>query len=77
VAIIPSVHYYDELAASYEDAFSNDPGLQKFIQAALDLLPANSKDFDVGCGTGKPVSTTMATNGHRVLIRGTHNILYS
>jgi len=66
MAIIPSVDYYDELAASYEDAFSHDPGLQKFIQAALGLLPANSKVFDVGCGTGKPVSTTMAANGHRV-----------
>jgi hypothetical protein len=49
MAIIPSVDYYDELAASYEDAFSHDPGLQKFIQASLDLLPANSKVFDVGC----------------------------
>jgi 2-polyprenyl-3-methyl-5-hydroxy-6-metoxy-1,4-benzoquinol methylase len=66
MAIIPSVDYYDELAASYEDAFSHDLGLQKFIQAALDLLPANSKVFDVGCGTGKPVSTTMAANGHRI-----------
>jgi ubiquinone/menaquinone biosynthesis C-methylase UbiE len=66
MAIIPSVTYYDELAESYQDAFSHDTGLQIFIQDAIVLLKPNSKALDVGCGTGRPVSTTAAAHGVQV-----------
>jgi trans-aconitate methyltransferase len=66
MAIIPSKTYYDELAESYEDAFSCDTGLRNFIDEALVLLKPNSKVLDVGCGTGRPVSTTSAAHGHQI-----------
>lgn len=65
--VVPTVDYYDELAKTYESAFSHDAGLHKFIEAVLSQLPPHSQILDVGCGTGKPVSTTMATHGHQVL----------
>jgi ubiquinone/menaquinone biosynthesis C-methylase UbiE len=66
MAIIPSVTYYDELAESYQDAFSHDIGLQTCINDALVLLEPNSKVLDVGCGTGKPVAATSAAHGHQI-----------
>ncbi|CAD6439433.1 61f8a688-db2b-4d4e-b25b-16ad6f8d53af [Sclerotinia trifoliorum] len=65
-AEFPSVEYYDHLAKIYENAFSHDTSLEKFIQHALLELPKNAKVLDVGCGTGKPVSYTMAAHGHNV-----------
>ncbi|KAF7862937.1 uncharacterized protein EAF02_010486 [Botrytis sinoallii] len=63
---IPSVEYYDHLARTYEGAFSHDIGLREFIERTLLELPHNAKVLDVGCGTGKPVSYTMAAHGHNV-----------
>ncbi|ESZ99313.1 hypothetical protein SBOR_0297 [Sclerotinia borealis F-4128] len=65
-AEFPSVEYYNHLAKVYEDAFSHDVGLQEFIERTLLELPNNAKVLDVGCGTGKPVSCTMAAHGHNV-----------
>ncbi|KAF7921188.1 uncharacterized protein EAE98_008614 [Botrytis deweyae] len=62
----PSVEYYDHLARTYEGAFSHDIGLREFIERTLLELPNNAKVLDVGCGTGKPVSYTMAAHGHDV-----------
>ncbi|KAF5875580.1 putative 2-heptaprenyl naphthoquinone protein [Botrytis fragariae] len=62
----PSSHYYDHLARTYEGAFSHDIGLRVFIERTLLELPNNSKVLDIGCGTGKPVSYTMAAHGHNV-----------
>ncbi|KAL3420972.1 methyltransferase type 11 [Phlyctema vagabunda] len=64
--IIPTRDYYDELAKSYESAFSHDTGLQSFIQHALEQMLPHSRVLDIGCGTGKPVSWTMAAHGHQV-----------
>ncbi|KAF7907725.1 uncharacterized protein EAF01_005311 [Botrytis porri] len=62
----PSVEYYDHIAKTYEGAFSHDIGLQEFIERTLLELPNNPKTLDIGCGTGKPVSYTMAALGHDV-----------
>lgn len=62
-AEFPSIKYHDHLAKVYEDAFSHESGLQKFIDKALLELPRNAKVLDIGCGTGKPVSYTMAAHG--------------
>ncbi|RAL62272.1 hypothetical protein DID88_004839 [Monilinia fructigena] len=61
-----SIEYYDDLAKVYEDAFSHDMGLHEFIEMTLLELPSTAKVLDIGCGTGKPVSYTMAAHGHRV-----------
>ncbi|KAM0138663.1 hypothetical protein ACHAQE_007297 [Botrytis cinerea] len=65
-AEFPSIEYYDHLAKIYEGAFSHDIGLREFIERTLLELPKNSKVLDIGCGTGKPVSYTMAAHGHNV-----------
>ena len=57
---------FDSLGADYEKAFGHDQGLHKFIEKVLTLLPPCSKVLDVGCGTGNPVSSTLASNGHKV-----------
>ena len=57
---------FDSMGADYEKAFGHDPGLHKFIEKVLALLPPSSKVLDVGCGTGRPVSSTLASNGHKV-----------
>ncbi len=58
--------FFDSLGVDYENAFGHDQGLHKFIEKVLTLLPPCSKVLDVGCGTGNPVSSTLASNGHKV-----------
>jgi len=64
--IASNIKYYDELATSYESAFSHDPGLHAFIHRALTHIPPHSHVLDLGCGTGKPVATTISAAGHHI-----------
>ena len=64
---IPTAEFYDSMGADYESAFGHDTGLHIFIQKALTFFPPYSKVLDVGCGTGTPVSTTVAAHGHKVI----------
>jgi len=57
---------FDAIGKSYEDAFASDPGLHKCLERALTLLPPHSHLLDIGCGTGRPVSATLAANHHHV-----------
>ncbi|KAI4134401.1 MAG: hypothetical protein LQ347_001559 [Umbilicaria vellea] len=59
--------FFDLIGKQYEDAFAHDPGLHQFIAKALAQLPPTATVLDVGCGTGRPVSSILAANGHRVL----------
>jgi SAM-dependent methyltransferase len=58
---------YSNLGSDYEDAFSHDAGLHEFLGTALPLLPPSSRVLDVGCGTGRPVASTLSSAGHHVL----------
>ncbi|KAM3077085.1 hypothetical protein ACMFMG_003446 [Clarireedia jacksonii] len=58
---------FSSLGSNYEDAFSHDTGLHEFLKTALSLLPPSSRIFDAGCGTGRPVSSTLSAAGHHVL----------
>jgi len=66
MATIPTAEFYSELGLQYESVFGHDSGLLTFIQAALARLPTHARVLDVGCGTGKPVSSTLAATGHQV-----------
>lgn len=55
-----------ENGASYEDSYSKDPSLAKFLKTLPVGLKANSTILDLGCGTGVPVASTLAQAGHKV-----------
>lgn len=59
--------FYTSLGSKYEDAFGHDAGLLTFIRDALLHLPPSSVILDVGCGTGKPVASSLAAAGHRMI----------
>jgi SAM-dependent methyltransferase len=59
--------WYSSLGEKYEAAFGHDTGLVKFIQKALTYMPPKSNVLDAGCGTGKPVATSLAAAGHSVI----------
>ena len=63
---IPTAEFYNSMGADYESAFGHDTGLHNFIQKSLTIFPPCSKVLDVGCGTGAPVSATVAAHGHNV-----------
>lgn len=59
--------FFDANSKKYEDAFAHDQGLLDFIQTIISRLPPNARVLDIGCGTGKPVSTSLADTGHSVI----------
>ncbi|MCJ1248558.1 hypothetical protein MMC30_005776 [Trapelia coarctata] len=64
---MPDAEFYSSLGSKYEDAFGHDAGLLTFIRDALLHLPASSTVLDVGCGTGKPIASSLTAAGHRVI----------
>lgn len=64
-AVITNQDFYSELGKRYEDAYGHNPGLRKVVERFLSLLPPNTTVLDVGCGTGKPVSSMIAESGRR------------
>ena len=56
--------FFDRAGKAYEGAYAENPGLLEFLQSIE--LPLNASVLDVGCGTGKPVSSTLASRGYRV-----------
>lgn len=58
--------FYSSLGLKYERAFSHDPGLIAFLSSILKQLPPGAHILDAGCGTGKPVASTLAAAGHGV-----------
>lgn len=61
-----SEELYNKLGRKYEEAYVHDAGLHKNLEKYLGLLPADARILDCGCGTGKPVSSTIAESGRRV-----------
>jgi SAM-dependent methyltransferase len=59
--------FYSSLGSKYEDAFAHDAGLISFLQTVLSDMPPRALVLDVGCGTGKPVASSLAAAGHRIL----------
>jgi SAM-dependent methyltransferase len=63
---MPDAEFYSSLGTRYEDAFAHNAGLLSFMEAAIAYLPSNAHVLDAGCGTGKPVATSLAAAGHPV-----------
>ena len=63
---VPTVDFYDSVAGEYESAYGHSAGLLTFIQKSLSMFKPTSKILDIGCGTGAPVATTMAREGHKI-----------
>ncbi|KAJ6256891.1 hypothetical protein Dda_8761 [Drechslerella dactyloides] len=58
--------WYSSLGPKYETTFGHDPGLLRFLDNILARLPPQANILDVGCGTGKPVASTLVNAGHSV-----------
>ncbi|PQE18992.1 Methyltransferase type 11 protein [Rutstroemia sp. NJR-2017a WRK4] len=57
---------FDKVNIAYEDAYGNNPAVEKQVQDAISMLGDKAKILDVGCGTGVPVSSTLSKAGHDV-----------
>jgi cyclopropane fatty-acyl-phospholipid synthase-like methyltransferase len=57
---------FDKVNISYEDAYGNNPVQEKQVQDAISMLGQKATVLDVGCGTGFPVSSTLAKVGYDV-----------
>ncbi|KAA8645329.1 class I SAM-dependent methyltransferase [Aspergillus tanneri] len=58
--------FYDSIANIYDNGFAHNQGLLDFIERVKPHLPRSAHILDIGCGTGHPVSTTLAASGHRI-----------
>jgi 2-polyprenyl-3-methyl-5-hydroxy-6-metoxy-1,4-benzoquinol methylase len=58
---------FDSVGPAYEEAFATCTPQQASVNWLLSQLPANGSVLDVGCGTGRPVCSSLADAGHSVL----------
>ncbi|OQO10200.1 hypothetical protein B0A48_04557 [Cryoendolithus antarcticus] len=54
---------WEDLNIEYENAYQNNPYKKACVAKAIELLPAESRVLDIGCGTGVPVSKMLADAG--------------
>ncbi|TKA74274.1 hypothetical protein B0A55_06203 [Friedmanniomyces simplex] len=57
---------FEPLNIEYENAYKNNPYKKACVQKAISILKPGSRVLDVGCGTGVPVSSTLAEAGLKV-----------
>ena len=58
--------FFNKIGIEYEEAYSHNPGLIQFAKHALSLISEHGSVLDMGCGTGKPISSIIADSGRRV-----------
>ena len=61
-----SQNIFDCIGKDYEDTYADNKPLYELVQRAAKQLPSTSGILDVGSGTGKPVSDSLAAHDHRV-----------
>ena len=57
---------YNSIGLKYQEVYSNDPDLIRFLKDWLHLLPDKAHILDCGSGTGKPVARTIVDTGYHV-----------
>lgn len=57
---------YSSVVSEYNDAFEVNHGLVRFIESVLAGFKSKAHFLDVGCGTGRPVATTIDAAGHSI-----------
>lgn len=65
-ATLPVEQFYNEIGIQYEETYGHNARLYEIIRRFLDLLPADARVLDCGCGTGKPVSHLVVASGRRI-----------
>jgi ubiquinone/menaquinone biosynthesis C-methylase UbiE len=59
---------YDSIAGQYDSARVRlQPKELQYLHVILDGLAPLSTILDLGCGTGRPIATTLAGEGHRIV----------
>lgn len=62
---------YDSIGQKYEIAFADIPAQTRSLEWLLSCLPHHgSKILDIGCGTGRPVMSTLAASPHHHQVHG-------
>ncbi|KAI1608113.1 methyltransferase type 12 [Exophiala viscosa] len=58
---------FDSVGQAYESAFADCSAQRASVTWLLERLPPQASVLDIGCGTGRPVCSSMAAAGHIVL----------
>lgn len=58
-----STELFDDLGKRYEVACAHNEAQGQSLQWLIERLPRGSKVYDIGCGTGRPASSTLAEAG--------------
>lgn len=58
---------FDSVGPPYEDAFASCTPQQTSVDWLIQQLPSKAVVLDIGCGTGRPVCSSIAAAGHSVL----------
>ena len=57
--------YWTDLGLKYETVYGQDIGLRAVVQEYCTMFPPTAHILECGSGTGRPVASTIASNGHR------------
>jgi predicted TPR repeat methyltransferase len=58
---------FDSVGPSYEDAFATCTEQQASVDWLIQQLPSHATILDIGCGTGRPVCSSLAAAGHSAI----------
>ena len=62
----PAETLFDSVNIKYEEVYGQNAALTSVLDSVTAMLLPGSKILDVGCGTGKPVASTLAAAGIQV-----------